>query len=483
VRGIVAVLGATLILAGGSGEAGAATLRAEYRFHGSLASEVPGAPELANIGRGNRFAIERIDGLGRHQVLRFPEGNGLSLSRPGLVDPANNSVMMVFRLAETHGYRRILDFAGGTSDTGLYNLDGRLALYGGRDGSDASAGAVLTNSYTQVTLTNAAAPGDAEQVTAYVNGDQVAAAKISKGFDLSSGEMRFFRDNRVRPFPGEESSGAISCLLVFDGTLTADEVKRVGSDPTLCPAPRPTPGRAQASVTGRPAALMSGGSVSVDTGLTVSCPPGTRPCAASGSVDTAQRRERGTAPASRHLGTTRFSVPAGESRKVQVRLSAGGARALRDAGSLRVRVSAQIKPAEGKIKRAQQTGTIAAPRPPAFRPGTYTGTTSQGLPIVLSVRGTAVRSVLFRWRQRCDDGKTHTNATVLEGRSRVRHGRFLLKGRLNSGGSARVSGELRGTNASGTLFRRGPSASGARCAVEEIKWSARATSVESGTSR
>jgi hypothetical protein len=477
------ILGATLILAGGSADAGAATLRAEYRFQGSLASEVPGAPALANIGQGNRFAFERINGLGRHQVLRFPEGNGLSLSTPGLVDPANNSMLMVFRLAETHGYRRILDFAGGTSDTGLYNLDGRVALYGGRDGSDASEGTVLTNSYTQVTLTNAAAPGDAEQVTAYVNGDQVAAAKISKGFGLSSGEMSFFRDNRVGAFPGEESSGAVSCILVFDGTLTADEVRRVGSDPFLCPAPRPTSGRAEASVTGRPAALMTEGSISVDTGVTVSCPPGTKPCAASGSIDTAQRRQRGTASVSRHLGTTRSSVPAGESRKVQVRLSAGGVRTLRDAGSLRVRVSVQIKPANGRTARAQQRGTIAAPRPPAFRSGTYTGTTSQGLPIVLSVRGTAVRSVLFRWRQRCDDGKTHTNATALEGRSKVRHGRFLLKGRLNSGGTASVSGKLKGANASGTLLRTGPSAAGAKCPVERIKWNARATSVEVGTSR
>ncbi len=482
VRGIVVALAAGLILAAGSGDAGAATLRAEYRFQGNLASEVPGAPALTDIGQGNRFAFERINGLGRHQVLRFPEGNGLSLSTPGRVDPSNYSVMMVFRLADTHGYRRIVDLAGGTSDTGLYNLDGRVALYGGRDGSDGSDGAVLTNSYTQVTLTNAAAPGDAEQATAYVNGDQVATAKIAKGFDLSSGEMRFFRDNRVGAFPGEESSGAVSCILVFDGTLTANEVKQVGSDPLLCPAPKPTPGRAEASVTRKPAASMTGDSISVDTGLTVRCPPGTNPCAASGSVDAVRPYRRGTASASTRLGTTRFSVPAGETRSVQVRLPASGARTLRDAGSLRVRVSAQIKAPQGRIDRIQQAGRIRAPRPPAFRSGTYTGTTSQGLPIVLSVRGATVRSVLFRWRQRCDDGKTHTNATVLEGRAQVRHGRFVLKGQLDSGGTARVSGKLKDTHASGTLFRRGSSASGARCAVEEIKWNARAASLEFGTS-
>jgi hypothetical protein len=98
---IVGALVAALTLIGGVEAAGAATLRAEYRFQGDLASEVAGAPELANLGQGNRFAVERIDGLGRYPVLSFPEGNGLSLATTGLVDPTNNSVVMVFRFANT----------------------------------------------------------------------------------------------------------------------------------------------------------------------------------------------------------------------------------------------------------------------------------------------------------------------------------------------------------------------------------------------
>jgi hypothetical protein len=130
---IGALAAAVLVFVGGVESASAATLRAEYRFQGDLASEVTGAPELSSVGGGNRFVFERVNGLGRHQVLSFPEGNGLSLATAGLVDPTNNSVVVVFRLADTSGYRRILDFAGGISDTGLYNLDGRVALYGGPD--------------------------------------------------------------------------------------------------------------------------------------------------------------------------------------------------------------------------------------------------------------------------------------------------------------------------------------------------------------
>lgn len=147
--------------------------------------------------------------------------------------------------------------------------------------------------------------------------------------------------------------------------------------------------------------------------------------------------------------------------------------ALRNASTLRVRVSATIKVANGKTARAQQTGRIRAPRPPAFRPGTYKGTTSQGLPITITVRQTTVRSVFFRWRGRCSDGKTHTNALYLGARAEVHRGRFSLKGRLDSGGSARVSGRIKGVRASGTLSRTGAIGSGAKCTVNGIGWHAR----------
>jgi hypothetical protein len=469
-----------LALVGGVQGAGAATLKAEYRFQGDLASEVAGAPELTNIGEGNHFAFERVDGLGRRQVLSFPEGNGLSLSTAGLVDPTNHSVVVVFRLADTSGYRRILDFAGGISDTGLYNLDGRVALYGGPD-SDASQKGLLSDSYAQITLTNAAAPGGAEQATAYLNGVEVAAARISKGFDLGSGVLGFFHDNTSGAYPGEESSGAVSCILVYDGTLSANEVRQVAGDQALCPAPKPVPGRAKASVTGKPEATGSRRSIVVDTGLTVSCPVGGAACAASGHVEAAPTRGRATSKAKR-LGAARFSVSAGESRRVRVRLSGRGAKALRDVAGLRVKVSAEIETFQGRAARVSQAGRIEAPRPPAFRPGTYTGTTDQDLPISIVVSRTAVRSVLFRWRGRCADGKAHTNAILLRGRARVRRGHFSLAGRLESGGSARVSGEIDGSRASGKLSRKGANASGVSCVVKGIRWEARTSGIETGTS-
>lgn len=472
---IVGALLAALILVGGVDDAGAATLRAEYRFQGDLSSEIAAAPNLVDIGQGNAFAFERINGFGLQQVLRFPEGNGLSLATTGLISPTSNSVVVVFRLADTHGYRRILDFAGGVSDIGLYNLNGHVALYGA---SAASKNVVLDNSYAEIALTNAAAAGGSEQVTAYLDGTEVAAGKASKGFDLGSGELRFFRDNTSGAYPGEESSGAVSCVLVYDGTLSADEVRRVADNLTLCPAPKPVAGRAKATVTGKPRAIRSGRSTVVDTGLTVSCPIGPRACPASGRVNSASTR--GTATKGERLGTVRFTVPAGESRSVRVRLPERGAKALRDAGALTVKVAAEIK-AGGRTARAQQAGKIVAPRPPAFRPGKYTGVTSQDLSISIIVGRREVRSVVFRWRGRCDDGRTHANTVILRGSARVHHGRFSLGAHLDSGGSARVSGRLDGDHASGTLSRVGASISGTRCAVKRIGWHARTSGVETGT--
>jgi hypothetical protein len=474
-RIVGALLIAALILVGGTAAARAATLKAEYRFRDDLASDVAGAPELVKIGQGSRFGFARVNGLGRQQVLSFPKGDGLSLAASGLVDPHDNSVVMVFRLGTTTGYRRILDFSGGTSDVGLYNLRGHISLYGGHGGGDLSREVVLGESFVQVALTNAAAPGGGEQATAYLNGDEVAAAKIAEGFEVGSAGLRFFRDNTSGPYPGEESSGAVSCILLYDGTLTAGEVSTIADDPTLCPAPRPTPGRAKASIEEPPKVTGTGRSITVDTGIAVSCPIGEAACAASGRVEAIANGGR---TAGGRLGTVRLSVPAGTSRDVRVRLSARGARALRDAGGLKARVAAEIKTAHGRTSRAQQVERIDAPRPPAFRAGTYTGVTSQNLPIVISVSRTAIRSAFFRWHGVCSDGKEHTSTVVIRGRSQVHHGRFSLSGALRHGGSARIAGKIKARRASGTLSRTGATASSARCEINGIGWSAQNSPIE-----
>lgn len=472
-RGIVGALVAALLALSAAGSASAATLKANYQLQGDLTSAVGGAPSLADLGGGNRFVRETVDGVSR-QVLRFPQGGGLALGASGLVDPRSFSVVLLFRLDELNGFRRILDFSDSTADNGFYDYSGGAVVYGS-DGGPARSGIVFDDSYAQVVLTSAPA-GDSQRVVVYVNGAEVVAATAPKDFDLGPGTLRLFQDNVKGPAGGEESAGALACLLVYDGALGAEEIDQLRSDPTLCPAPRPTPRRAKAFATGRPELRKRGEALLVDTGLTVRCPIGDTPCSVRGRVD-ATRAGRPVPPAIRSLGQIGFSLRAGASARVVVPLSGPGARALREAGSLRISASARIKVPGGKGASARRRGRIVAPRPPAFRTGLYTGTTSQRLPIFVSVGPGAVRSVLFRWRARCADGKLHTNTVSFRG-APIRNGRFAFRRALESGGAVRIVGRIRGAHARGWLSRRGASAFGTRCPTGKIRWRARVTGIE-----
>ncbi len=483
IRGIVGALVAAAIVLGGGESADAATLKANYQLQGSYASVVAGAPELVNLGSGNRFAFETIDGV-RRQVLQFPKGNGLALNTAGLVDPRSYSVVLLFRLDDLERFRRILDFSNSTSDNGFYDFSGNAVIYGD-DGGPTRVRIVFDESYAQVAFTSAPAAAGSQQVVAYVNGAEAVSATPSKDFDLSSGTLRLFQDNTSGPAGGEESAGALACLLVYDGVLTADEVAQLADEPTLCPAPRPTPRRAKALVTGKPELRSSGRprrSPIVDTGLTVRCPIGATPCSVRARVDLARSSKRALGTRLGRLGAGRFSLPGGASVKVPARLSGRGSKLLREAGSLRVRTSVRITVSGGTGDTARQTGRIEMPQPPPFRRGLYTGATSQNLPIFIAVDRTSIRSVFLRWRARCADGKLHTNTTSFRG-ERIRRGRFSFRRTLETGGTVRISGRIKGVHASGTLSRIGGSAFGTRCAARDIGWRVRATGLETERSR
>lgn len=231
-----ALVVAALALVDGSDAAGAATLKADYQLQDSRTSQLAGAPDLVDLGQGNRFKTEAVGGVAR-QVLAFPKGGGVSLRTAGLVDPTSHSIVMVFRLAQVFGFRRLLDFSGGGSDRGLYDLDKQLVLYPAAVGPGDE---VLTaGSYVQVALTTETTLAGSQWSVAYVNGSPVTAT--THGFSLRSGVLRFFQDNVRGGAGGEESAGALACVLVYDGALSTDEIRHQAADPALCPAPRPAP--------------------------------------------------------------------------------------------------------------------------------------------------------------------------------------------------------------------------------------------------
>jgi len=236
--------GLTLLLAA-SGTAGAAPPKASYLLQGTRASAIAGAPDLVDVGPGNSFATETIDGAPR-QVLRFPRGGGLSLATDGLVDPVSHSIVMNVRVADVYGIRRLLDFSGGTSDAGLYVFDGHLVIDAGGPVA-ISRRVVLDGAWAQVALTSEATPDGSQRTVVAVNGTPATTLATPSNFELGAAGLRLFKDNDHGPAQGEESAGAVACVLLYDGALTTSELAQGASGPP-CPAPRP-PSAAQLGFT------------------------------------------------------------------------------------------------------------------------------------------------------------------------------------------------------------------------------------------
>lgn len=221
-RGLVSLALATATVCLFAASASAATLKADYRFHGNLASSVGSAPAASNIGNGNAFATENLSGRPR-SVLTFPAGGGLDIPTTDVVPADNYTIAVVFRLSDLGDpgdYRRIADFQAGTSDNGVYFESHLLTFYSPSFyQGDATVG---TNQYVQVVLRRTA-EGSSVQFAGYLNGNfEWNATDVGPDTLLSSG-LRLFKDNSTPS--AEEASGAVARVRMWDGPLTAPEIE------------------------------------------------------------------------------------------------------------------------------------------------------------------------------------------------------------------------------------------------------------------
>lgn len=221
-RRLLSVALASALVCACAGSASAATLRADYRFHSSLASSVGGAPPAENLGAGNAFATENVSGQPR-SVLTFPAGGGLSIPTADVVPTENYTIAVVFRLADLGDpgdYRRIADFKGGTSDAGVYFESHLLTFFTPTSfhQGDLSVG---TNQYVQVVLRRTA-EGSSVQFAGYVNGNFEWNVTDQGAETLLSG-LRLFKDDS--PTPGaEDAAGAVARVRLWDGPLNDPEI-------------------------------------------------------------------------------------------------------------------------------------------------------------------------------------------------------------------------------------------------------------------
>jgi hypothetical protein len=205
-----------------------APVTADYAFQGSLASWIDadetarfaGTHNLVETGhRGTRFAFELVSERSYRSVLRFARRSGLMLAGTGgILHGRSYTIELLFRFDRVDGYRKILDFEGARSDTGLYSFEGCLSFF---DRAQAARSTIEADRFAHVVLTRDVAGtvvGYVDGVTSFSFVDHGELAVIDPDDTL-----RFFGDD-VETRGRESSSGAVARIRLYDGPIGADAV-------------------------------------------------------------------------------------------------------------------------------------------------------------------------------------------------------------------------------------------------------------------
>jgi hypothetical protein len=103
--------------------------------------------------------------------------------------------------------------------------------------------------------------------------------------------------------------------------------------------------------------------VLVDPGIRVTCPKGGNPCAAletaAAKLPASAARAQKTTPVV--IGRAQFTIPAGNSRELILKLNRNGARLLPKLGRLRVTVTVVTRAGQSNSMTTTKTITIKAP--------------------------------------------------------------------------------------------------------------------------
>lgn len=222
-----------------AGPASAATLVADYQFQNTLSSSVGSAPaltEYSRYGAASTFRSEVVLGQNR-TVWGFPKGNGLILNNANSLIGNSYSVVMLVKLDDIAGYKKLVDFKNGATDDGLYVSNSNLEAFG--CGAASTSNPISSGTYAQVVMTR----DTVKKIRLYVNGTQVANGDDTTDACAlgSSTVLRFLHDDfGTCPTDAtncEESSGAIARLRLYNGALTPQEVAGLDTLPGSSPPP------------------------------------------------------------------------------------------------------------------------------------------------------------------------------------------------------------------------------------------------------
>lgn len=204
------------LLTAGTADAAAIIPSHIYEFSGS-AADANGGPAMT-LGSGASFV-----GMGATGGLRFADNQGPTIAN-AFANPFVYSLDMFFSLDVVHRFRRLIDFANGSRDEGLYLEDGDLRFYGHSVNADTN---VQPGQMAHLAVTRDAA----HRVRVYLNGvERFSANDAANGlaaFSKPGGVARFFRDDNA-----ESSPGFVDFIRLYDRALDASEVASLHNDGT-----------------------------------------------------------------------------------------------------------------------------------------------------------------------------------------------------------------------------------------------------------
>ena len=198
-RRLVQLIAFLFFTAGIGAAATEAALIHNYDLNDSLADSL-GGPSLISNG-----------GVLGPTGLTFGPNEGPSLAG-GLPDPATYSIVMGVSLDDVSSFRKLLDFKGLTSDTGLYNEIGVLNFYQVAFGAGTSISAGVQ---VEIMLTR---DGATDEVTGAVNGIQQFSFIDGSGdaiFSEPGALINFLQDDF---FTGQREStgGFLDYIRIYD---------------------------------------------------------------------------------------------------------------------------------------------------------------------------------------------------------------------------------------------------------------------------
>ena len=316
----------SLVVAGFTGQALAATLVGDYQFQNTLGNTSGSAASLTEFswyGASGTFGPDTVGTTQNRTVWNFPEGTGLVLNGANNFVGNTYSIVMLVKLNQISGWNKLVDFRHSSdTDSGLYVLDSNLDAYG--CGASSTSNAVNSGEYQQLVMTR----DTSKTIRLYVNGVEVGSGDdTSDGCSLGAGnQIHFLVDDSVSCAADntdcEQTAGALARLRIYSGALTPSEVRALDTLPGQFPAPPEETVHTRAVSLTLKKRLIAVGKITV--------PDGFVECAQNQAVKIQKKTPSGfknvTTTVSGATGSYRATLPnkSGVYRASVARVSAGG---------------------------------------------------------------------------------------------------------------------------------------------------------------